>query len=152
MTGAAKDIDISNGDGKRLRDAWAEGPRTYLGLMVSGFPNLFLITGPQSPGVKSQMILSIEQHVDMIAGIIDRLRESDARSVVASEDAQRKWGRHVDAVANATLYTKANSWYMGANIPGKHRVFMPYVGGVDRYKKTCDEVVAKGYSGFVFER
>jgi len=151
MTGAATAIDIRNGDGQSLRDVWAGGPKTYLGLMIAGFPNLFTITGPQSPGVKSQMILSIEQHVDMIAGIVGRMREAGARAVAASEEAQEDWVEHANTLANATLYVKANSWYMGANTPGKHRVFMPYAGGVHRYKETCDRVFAEDYAGFVFQ-
>ncbi|MBL28931.1 MAG: cyclohexanone monooxygenase [Rhodospirillaceae bacterium] len=151
MTGAARDIDIRNGNGLGLRDAWADGPRTYLGLMVAGFPSLFMITGPQSPSVKSQMILSIEQHVDLIASIVGRMRDAGAKAVAATADAQKNWVDHANELAETTLYTKANSWYMGANTPGKPRMFMPYAGGVGRYKETCDRIVAEGFTGFVFE-
>jgi cyclohexanone monooxygenase len=149
MTGAMLAIDIRVKDGSTLEEQWTGGPRTYLGLMVAGLPNLFMVTGPQSPGVKSQMILSIEMHVDWIAECLERMRRNGQRRIVATAKAQEEWVNHVREVAEATLYPQANSWYMGANIPGKPRVFMPYVGGVHTYKKVCDEVVAKGYEGFV---
>ena len=149
MTGAMLAIDIRVKDGITLEEQWTGGPRTYLGLMVAGLPNLFMVTGPQSPGVKSQMILSIEMHVDWIAECLERMRRNGQRRIVATAKAQEDWVNHVREVAEATLYPQANSWYMGANIPGKPRVFMPYVGGVHTYKKVCDEVVAKGYEGFV---
>jgi cyclohexanone monooxygenase len=148
MTGALLDIDISVAGGPRLADKWAHGPRTYLGLMTAGFPNLFMITGPGSPSVKSNMIASIEQHVDWI---IDCLRHLDARKIgriEADEGAENRWVDHVNAVADATLYPQANSWYNGANIAGKPRVFMPYVAGLDKYRKICDEVAADDYRGF----
>ncbi len=150
MTGAAKDIDIRNEDGTVLSQEWAAGPRTYLGLMVAGYPNMYLITGPQSPGVKSQMILSIEHHVDLIAELVETLQQRGGRTVEASADAQEEWVGHVNDVAHSTLYPKAASWYMGANIPGKPRVFMPYVGGVKKYRETCDEVREAGWRGFSF--
>jgi cyclohexanone monooxygenase len=149
MTGALREIDIRTGAGRSLAAKWADGPRTYLGLMTAGFPNLFMITGPQSPGVKSQMILSCEQHVDWIAGCLEYMRSRRLRvidPVAAAEDA---WVQHVNDVADATLYPLANSWYVGANIPGKPRVFMPYVGGVQAYKQKCDAVTAADYAGFV---
>ncbi len=149
MTGALAEIDIRTTAGDTLRDAWAAGPRTCLGIMVAGFPNLFMITGPGSPGVKSQMILSIEQHTDWIADCIAHLNARGLDRIEASDAAQAAWVEHVNAIANATLYPLANSWYMGANIPGKPRVFMPYVGGVHRYKKHCDAVADNGYEGFV---
>lgn len=152
MTGALSEIDVRVEDGANLSEQWSTGPRTYLGLMVAGFPNLFLITGPQSPGVKSQMILSCEQHVDFIAGCLQTMRAQDRNRVEADPMAQEAWVEHVRAVADATLYPLANSWYMGANIPGKPRVFMPYVGGVHAYSRQCDEVVRKGYEGFVLSR
>lgn len=149
MTGAMLAIDIRVKDGVTLEEQWTGGPRTYLGLMVAGLPNLFMVTGPQSPGVKSQMILSIEMHVDWIADCLERMRRDGQNRIVATANAQEDWVNHVREVADATLYPQANSWYMGANIPGKPRVFMPYVGGVHTYKKACDEVVARGYEGFV---
>ncbi len=152
MTGALREIDIRTTDGAVLANHWAGGPLTYLGLMVSGFPNMFVITGPGSPGVKTQMIASIEQHVDWIADAIDHLHKHQLDRIAPNADAESEWVSHVNAVADSTLYPLANSWYVGANIPGKPRVFMPYVGGFDRYKKCCDEVAAGGYPGFTLSR
>jgi cyclohexanone monooxygenase len=149
MTGALMEIDVVNGAGASLKDAWSSGPRTYLGLMVAGFPNLFLVTGPQSPGVKTQMILSIEQHVDWIAECLVHLGSRGLARIEADPAAQQAWVEHVNEVANKTLYPLANSWYMGANIPGKPRVFMPYVGGVPAYTRKVNEAVSNGYAGFV---
>ncbi|MBI2736282.1 MAG: NAD(P)/FAD-dependent oxidoreductase [Rhodospirillales bacterium] len=148
MTGALREIDIRTTDGAVLADHWEGGPLTYLGLMVAGFPNMFVVTGPGSPGVKTQMIASIEQHVDWIAGCLDHMRSHGLDCIEPSPQAESEWVSHVNAVADSTLYPLANSWYMGANIPGKPRVFMPYVGGFDRYKRRCDEVATKGYEGF----
>ena len=152
MTGAMREIDIRVRDGITLEQQWDGGPRTYLGLMVAGLPNLFMVTGPQSPGVKSQMILSIEMHVDWIANCLQHMQDHGYRTVEATEEAQEGWVRYNMEVANSTLYPQANSWYMGANIPGKPRVFMPYVGGVHTYRKICDDVVHDGYRGFVLTR
>ena len=152
MTGALREIDVRTSDGAALRDHWEGGPLTYLGLMVSGFPNMFVVTGPGSPGVKTQMIASIEQHVDWIADCIGHLRKGGFDRIEASPQAERDWVEHVNKVADSTLYPLANSWYMGANIPGKPRVFMPYVGGFDRYKRHCDAIAAKGYEGFMLTR
>jgi cyclohexanone monooxygenase len=148
MTGAMKEIDIHTDAGMSIRQKWEHGPRTYLGIMIAGFPNLFMITGPQSPGVKSQMILSCEQHVDWIADCLQYLRARGFSRIEAEQDAEDAWVQHNNEVANRTLYPLAKSWYVGANIPGKPRVFMPYVGGVTAYKKRCDEVAANGYQGF----
>jgi cyclohexanone monooxygenase len=148
MTGALLSIDIQGRDGVALRDKWAEGPRTYLGVASAGFPNLFMITGPGSPSVLSNMITSIEQHVDWIARYLRYLAENGIDRVEAQVDAEDHWVEHVNEVAHRTLYPTAASWYMGANIPGKPRVFMPYVGGVGTYRLLCDEVAAKGYEGF----
>lgn len=148
MTGAMKEIDIRNDKGLSIADKWRDGPLTYLGIMMSGFPNLFMITGPQSPGVKSQMILSCEQHVDWISDCIRHMGERQLRRIEPEQTAEMAWVHHNNEVADSTLYPMANSWYMGSNIPGKPRVFMPYVGGVTAYKKKCDEVVANGYTGF----
>jgi cyclohexanone monooxygenase len=147
MTGAMKEIDISTDKQQTIRHKWEYGPRSYLGIMMNGFPNLFMITGPQSPGVKSQMILSCEQHVDWIANLLKHLNKNGLREAEPTRMAEDAWVDHNNEVANGTLYPKANSWYVGANIPGKPRVFMPYVGGVTAYKKKCDEVVAAGYEG-----
>lgn len=152
MTGALNEIDVRTSDGAVLRDHWAGGPLTYLGLMVSGFPNMFVVTGPGSPGVKTQMIASIEQHVDWIADTIDHLAAHQLDRIEPTPEAEMDWVHHVNAVADSTLYPLANSWYVGANIPGKPRVFMPYVGGFDRYKKRCDEISASGYPGFTLSR
>ena len=152
MTGALSEIDVRVAGGAQLRGEWSSGPRTYLGVMVAGFPNLFLITGPQSPGVKSQMILSCEQHVDFIVDALKHMHARDRNRIEAEPMAQEAWVEHVRGIAEATLYPLANSWYMGANIPGKPRVFMPYVGGVHAYRKRCDEVVRNGYEGFRLSR
>ena len=148
MTGSMKEIYIHTDAGMSIREKWEHGPRTYLGIMLAGFPNLFMITGPQSPGVKSQMILACEQHVDWIADCLGYLREHGFSRIEAEQTAEDAWVRHNNEVADRTLYPLANSWYVGANIPGKPRVFMPYVGGVAAYKKKCDEVAGNGYEGF----
>jgi len=149
MTGAMKEIDLRTDKGANIEEKWADGPRTYLGIMMAGFPNLFMITGPQSPGVKSQMILSCEQHVDWIADCLAHLRAKNLHRIEPEQAAEDAWVQHNNEVADGTLYPLANSWYVGANIPGKPRVFMPYVGGVTAYKKKCDEVAANGYEGFM---
>ncbi|MCD9105469.1 flavin-containing monooxygenase [Bradyrhizobium japonicum] len=152
MTGSVAKIDISGPGGRTLNEKWAEGPRTYLGLMSAGFPNLFIITGPGSPSVLSNMIVSIEQHVDWIADCLVHMRRQGVATMEASGEAEDKWVAHVNEVAHGTLYPQANSWYMGANIPGKPRIFMPYIGGVGVYRRICDEVAAKGYEGFLLGR
>ena len=152
MTGALKEIDIRVGNGPSLAEKWDGGPTTYLGLMVAGFPNMFTITGPGSPSVKTQMIVAIEQHMDWIADCLDTMRRSGMTRIEPTPDAERDWVRHVNDVADGTLYPLANSWYVGANIPGKPRVFMPYVGGFANYKKRCDAVAANGYEGFSMSR
>ena len=148
MTGALLSIDVRGRAGETLRTKWAEGPRTYLGLAIAGFPNLFTITGPGSPSVLSNMIVSIEQHVDWITDCIAWLRAHDRSTIEATADAESTWVAHVNDVGNMTLYPLASSWYVGANIPGKPRVFMPYVGGVATYREICDTVAATGYDGF----
>src|SRR3954452_9537775 len=149
MTGSVAKIDITGRDGRTLNDKWAEGPRTYLGLMSNGFPNLFLITVNGSPSVLSNMIVSIEQHVDWIADCAAYMRAHGLEAMEANKDAEDKWVAHVNEVAHGTLYPQANSWYMGANIPGKPRIFMPYIGGVGAYREICNDVAAKGYEGFM---
>jgi cyclohexanone monooxygenase len=148
MTGALLAIDVRGRGGHTLREAWAAGPRTYLGLTVAGFPNLFTVTGPGSPSVLSNMIVSIEQHVDWIADCIAHLAAHGHATIEATAAAQDAWVEHVNQVGHATLYPRANSWYMGANVPGKPRVFMPYIGGVGEYRKICADVAARGYAGF----
>ena len=148
MTGSVAKIDIRGRGGKTLNQKWAEGPKTYLGLMSEGFPNLFIVTGPGSPSVLSNMIVSIEQHVDWIADCLAFMRRRALASIEARHEAEERWVAHVNEVAQMTLYPQANSWYMGANIPGKPRIFMPYIGGVGVYRRICNDVAAKGYEGF----
>lgn len=145
MTGALLAVDIRGWEGVRLADVWAEGPRTYLGLGTAGFPNLFTITGPGSPSVLSNMIVSIEQHVDWITDCLKYLRGG---TIEPTPEAQQTWVEHVAEVGEATLYPLAKSWYLGSNVPGKPRVFLPYIGGVDKYRSICDEVAAENYKGF----
>jgi cyclohexanone monooxygenase len=152
MTGSVARIDIVGRGGRTLNEKWAEGPKTYLGLMTTGFPNLFVITGPGSPSVLSNMIVSIEQHVDWIADVVSYMRDRKLDAMEAEQGAEDKWVAHVNEVAWTTLYPQADSWYMGANIPGKPRIFMPYIGGVGPYRQICNEVAAKDYEGFVMTR
>jgi cyclohexanone monooxygenase len=149
MTGSVARIDIRGRNAQTLNEKWAEGPRTYLGLMSAGFPNLFIITGPGSPSVLSNMMVSIEQHVDWIADCIGAMSDRHLDCIEASREAEDKWVAHVNEVAHGTLYPQANSWYMGANIPGKPRIFMPYIGGVNVYRQICNDVAAKDYEGFM---
>ncbi len=149
MTGTFFKIDIRGRDNLALKEKWAEGPKTYLGLASAGFPNMFMITGPGSPSVLSNMPVSIEQHVEWTSAFIEYLSERAIDVVEADADAEAAWVDHVNEVYEQTLYPLANSWYLGANIPGKPRVFMPYAGGVGPYREKCDEVAANGYEGFV---
>ncbi|MBL6457689.1 NAD(P)/FAD-dependent oxidoreductase [Belnapia sp. T6] len=153
MTGALLNIDIRGRDGLPLRQAWEAGPRTYLGLQVAGFPNLFTITGPGSPSVLCNMPVAIEQHVEWIADCIAHMRARGLTRIEAKPDAVGSWVEHVNEAASATLLPQAgHSWYLGANVPGKPRVFMPYAGGMARYREICAGVVARGYEGFALER
>ena len=149
MTGALGKIDIRGRTGATLKDSWSAGPRTYLGLMIAGFPNMFIVTGPGSPSVLCNMAVAIEQHVEWIADCIDYLGKRQMGVIEATEAAQDEWVAHVNEVAEPTIFPLANSWYMGANVPGKPRVFMPYIGGFPVYRDKCNEVAAKGYEGFV---
>jgi cyclohexanone monooxygenase len=149
MTGAMLAIDIEGAGGVSLRDHWADGPRTYLGLGVVGFPNLFIVAGPGSPSVLTNMVTSIEQHVDWIVECVEHMGEAGIATIEPQHDAEEEWVRHVDEVGKATIYPLADSWYMGANIPGKPRLFMPYAGGVGNYRRICEEAAADGYRGFV---
>jgi len=148
MTGALSNIAISGTDGRKLADVWRDGPVNYLGLAVAGFPNLFTITGPLSPSVLTNMVVSIEQHVDWIADCMDNLRSQGLTRIEASDEAQEAWVDQVAQIANFTLFPKANSWYVGANVDGKPRVFMPYIGGANTYREYCDQVAQSGYEGF----
>jgi cyclohexanone monooxygenase len=141
-------MDIRGVGGEPLASKWEAGPRSYLGLCVAGFPNLIMITGPGSPSVLSNMLISIEQHVEWVSDCIAHMREHGLTRLEADLDAENRWVDHVNEVANATLFPKAGSWYMGANVPGKPRVFMPYAAGVGAYREICDQVTANGYEGF----
>ena len=149
MTGALTRINIVGRGGATLAQEWEAGPRTYLGLMCAGFPNLFMITGPGSPSVLSNMMVSIEQHVDWITDCLAALDKRGLDGIEPTRAAQDAWVEHVNEVAYTTLYPAAASWYMGANIPGKPRVFMPYIGGVGTYRQECDQIAAAGYTGFI---
>lgn len=148
FTGAFAEIDVRNARGERITDGWAGGPRTYLGLMTAGFPNFFLLAGPGSPSVLVNMVIGVEQHVNWIGDCIAYIAAQGLRAIEPREDAQEAWVAHVAEVAAPTLYMRANSWYLGSNIPGKQRVFMPYIGGFDRYTAKLCEVAALGYDGF----
>ena len=148
MTGALTAVDIRGRDGVSLKEKWGEGPRTYLGLAVAGFPNLFTVTGPLSPSVLSNMVVSIEQHVEWITDCIAFLRRRGLATIEATTAAEDAWVDHVAEVGSYTLFPTADSWYMGSNVPGKARVFMPYIGGVGAYRRHCDEVAANDYEGF----
>ena len=150
MTGAIVSVDITGRGGVTLKDKWQHGPSNYLGLTTVGFPNLFMVTGPGSPSVLSNMMVSIEQHVDWVVDCLTHMRDSGLVSIEPTPTAEDAWVRHVNDCADITLYPTANSWYIGANVPGKPRVFLPYLGGVDGYRVACEEVVAGGYVGFRF--
>ncbi|MFD9720157.1 flavin-containing monooxygenase [Streptomyces sp. NPDC059076] len=149
ITGSLTAIDIVGKDGLPLKQKWADGPQSYLGLVSAGFPNLFTITGPLSPSVLTNMMVSIEQHVEWITDCITHLRHHDIAEIDATPEAERNWGAHVAELAGQTLYPAAASWYTGANVPGKPRVFLAYVGGLDRYRKECTAVAQDGYRGFL---
>ncbi len=148
MTGALNNIDIRGRDGVALKHEWSHGPRTYLGLAIAGFPNLFIVIGLGSPSVLANMAVTIEQHVNWIAACIAYVGDRQIGTIEATPAAQADWVQHVNEVADDTLFPLANSWYMGANIPGKPRVFMPYIGGFNVYREKCDEIAANGYPGF----
>jgi cyclohexanone monooxygenase len=148
VTGAVLNIDIRNRDGLTLAQKWTAGPRTYLGLMTAGLPNLFLITGPGSPSVLTNMITSIEHHVEWITDCLAYLRDQGIQRMEADSAYEDRWVEHVNEVANTTLFPLADSWYTGANIPGKPRVFLPYIGGHGNYRMKCADVAFKGYEGF----
>ncbi len=147
MTGSITKINITGRGGLTIQDAWEAGPVNYLGLQVVGFPNMFTITGPGSPSVLTNMIVSIEQHVDWITDAMVALGEGGYSTIEATEPAQTAWVGHVNAIADLTLFPTCNSWYLGANIPGKTRVFMPLIGFPD-YAARCDAIAAAGYEGF----
>lgn len=150
MTGPLFKIDLRGRNGVTLKEKWAGGAslQTYLGIATEGFPNLFMITGPESPSVISNMMVSIEQHVEWVADCIDYLRKHDMAGIEAKREAEEGWSKHCREVAESTLAVKTDSWYMGANIPGKPRGFLAYLGGVGPYRQVCDDVANKGYDGF----
>ena len=148
MTGTLFRIDIRGRAGLALKEAWQDGPKTYMGLAAHGFPNMFMITGPQSPSVLTNMPVAIEQHVDWIADCLVYLREHGLAYIEADEEAQERWVAIAAQIAELTLLSKTDSWWRGANIPGKPRLLYPYVGGLNNYRVACDEVAAKGYEGF----
>jgi cyclohexanone monooxygenase len=151
MTGALLNVDIRGRSGTSLREKWANGPRSYLGLALAGFPNLFVVAGPGSPSVLSNMMVSIEQHVDWIADCIAYMGERGLTSVEPTIEAENGWVDRVRELGEATVYPRAtSSWYMGGNVPGKPRVLLPYVGGVGSYRRECERVVLSGYEGFRF--
>jgi cation diffusion facilitator CzcD-associated flavoprotein CzcO len=150
MTGPLKALNLKGRADRTLDEEWRDGPHTYLGISVVGFPNLFTITGPQSPSVLTNMPVAIEQHVEWVTECIDSMRQTGKTVIEATPEAQKEWGAHVNEVVSATLMTSTNSWYMSANIAGKPRAFLPYLGpeGVGGYRRKCDEIAAKGYEGF----
>ena len=152
MTGSLLRPEIVGRDGRTLAEHWAAGPRTYLGPFVSGFPNLFIVAGPGSPSLLSNVLLSIEQHVDWLAALVSHMRQDGLDTVEASVEAEDDWVAHVNARAEETLYPKARSYYMGDDVPGKPRVFMPYSGGVRGYRRILERVAANGYEGLVLTR
>jgi cyclohexanone monooxygenase len=147
MTGSYTGIEITGPDGRTLKEAWSAGPVTYLGLGVPGFPNLFIVAGPGSPSVLTNMVLAAEQHVDWIIDCLEFMRDQKWRTIEAGEEEAHQWVDYVNQVAAATLYPRCNSWYLGANIPGKPRVFMPLLG-FPSYEARCNEVASDDYAGF----
>jgi cyclohexanone monooxygenase len=152
VTGALDAIEIVGRSGQRLKDKWAPGPVAYLGLASAGFPNLFMVTGPGSPSILGNVMVSIEQHVEFVVGLLGWLGERQARTVEASAEAEQIWTDHVREAAERTLFTETASWYVGANVPGKPRVFLPYAGGLDRYRRMCELVAGSGFPGFEVDR
>ncbi|MBI4695210.1 MAG: NAD(P)/FAD-dependent oxidoreductase [Gammaproteobacteria bacterium] len=150
ITGPLLKLGIVGRGGESLNAKWADGPHTYLGIQSVGFPNFFMITGPGSPSVLSNMLMSIEQHVDWIAGCLEHMQRKGYDSVEPSRDAERAWGQTVHEVGHGTLYPHTDSWYTGTNIAGKVRAFTPYAGGVGTYRRICESVVERGYEGFEF--
>jgi cyclohexanone monooxygenase len=152
LTGAVLNIDVRGTGGQRLQEKWAHGPRTNLGLMTHGFPNLFIITGAGSPSVLVNMVVGIEHHVEWISDCLRYLKAHNLQTIDSSKEAEDRWVSHVNAAANKTLLPLANSWFLGANIPGKPRVFMPYVAKIGVYRAECQQVADKAYEGFTLLR
>ena len=150
VTGALSAIEIVGRGGRQLSEHWAQGPRTALGLMTCGFPNLFLITGPGSPSVLSNVIVSIEQHVEWVTDCMSTMTTQGRTTIEPTEQAEAEWTAHVASLGSQTLFADGESWYMGSNVPDKPRVLLPYAGGVPAYRQRCDQVAAQGYAGFTF--
>ncbi len=148
MTGSFLRIDVQGRAGLPLREKWAAGPRTYLGLMSNGFPNMFMIAGPGSPSVLTNMVVSIEQHVDWITDCLVTMRDRSEQSIEPFLQVEDEWVESCNRAAERTLFMAGDSWYLGANVPGKPRVFMPYLGGVAVYRDICAEIAQNGYRGF----
>jgi cyclohexanone monooxygenase len=151
ISGPLMAIDITGRNGAKLKQKWVVGAKTYLGLGTAGFPNLFMVTGPLSPSVLANMPTAIEQHVDWIADCLTYMRDQGLSTIEATADAEAKWVSHTADVAQGTLYPKANSWYLGSNVPGKPRQFDVYLGGFNNYRERCNDVASNGYQGFAFE-
>ena len=150
MTGPYTRLNITGRGGQKLADKWAQGPQNYLGVALAGFPNFFTVTGPGSPSVLSNMPVSIEQHVEWISDCIAHMQANKLATIEPTAQAETQWTAHVAEVANSTLLPQSDTWYIGQNIPGKARVFMPYLGGVGPYRAKCAEIAANGYEGFSF--
>jgi cyclohexanone monooxygenase len=148
LTGALSKIEIIGREGQTLQGTWKDGPKTLLGLMTAGFPNMFIVTGPGSPSVMTNVIVAIEDNVEWIANCMVRMRLADKVTIEATEEAERDWMGEVQEAAAGTLYSKAKSWYLGMNVPGKPPVFLPYVGGLPKYQRRCEVVASDGYPGF----
>lgn len=148
LTGPLFDIDLRGRRGQLLEDAWRHGPQTYLGIGTHGFPNLYVVAGAGSPSVISNVLISIEQHVEWITDFIQYQFKNGLEVAEVEPDAQERWTQEVYDVAAPTLFMRGNSWYLGANVPGKPRVFALYLGGVGHYRDICDQVAADDYRGF----
>jgi len=145
MTGAFTRIDLRGLEGSTLKEKWEDGAKTYLGIMTAGFPNMFMVTGPQSPSALCNVPTAIEQHVEWITDCINYMQTGGHSTIDANPGAEKEWGEHCTELGNQTLFPQTDSWYMGANIPGKPRDFLVYIGGLDKYRDLCDEVAASGY-------
>ena len=148
VTGSLTRIDITGRSGVSLKDKWRDGPKSYLGIMVADYPNLFTITGPGSPSILTNVVMAIEQHVEWVADCLADMSQQEAMLIEPEQSAEDDWVGHVAAIASQTLHVQANSWYMGANVPGKPRVFLPYIGGLGTYTQICKEIAQDGYRGF----
>ena len=148
MTGALLHVDIKGKNNYTLKEKWKNGPKTYLGIASESFPNMFMVSGPGSPSVLTNMLVSIEQHVDWIFDCIDYMKVNKLKTIEPSKEAENSWVDHNQDVAKDHVRSSCNSWYIGANIEGKARIFMPYVGGFPEYVKKCNEVSKNNYEGF----